>query len=227
MEFFVFSDDSKREILIKSTDADSNSADNNNLYTSTPLKTTNGNISDVSLDASDGIYTKMDDEEDFTPIEAKAKEQLMNSINAHSNSSFIASNAHSISRNLNSNSFAIKSDNPDSFSVNSVNTNGVNSVDKNTIGFNGLNSNSSFNTHSSSFNSVNTSIGSNITTIIAEIEGEVKKKPRHYVDKTYYIAKEILMTELTYKKDLDVIHVVSEFFCINGDLKSLYKVKYG
>lgn len=29
-------------------------------------------------------------------------------------------------------------------------------------------------------------------------------------DKAYYIAKELLMTERTYKKDLDVINVVSE-----------------
>nr|CAI5841542.1 unnamed protein product [Callosobruchus analis] len=60
-------------------------------------------------------------------------------------------------------------------------------------------------------NSINANVTNsninNTTTIIAEIEGEVKKKPRHFVDKTYYIAKEILMTELTYKKDLDVINV--------------------
>lgn len=31
-------------------------------------------------------------------------------------------------------------------------------------------------------------------------------------DKAYYIAKELLMTERTYKKDLDVINVVSEVF---------------
>lgn len=58
-------------------------------------------------------------------------------------------------------------------------------------------------------NTGTTTNSTNTTTIIAEIEGEVKKKPRHFVDKTYYIAKEILMTELTYKKDLDVINVVS------------------
>lgn len=50
----------------------------------------------------------------------------------------------------------------------------------------------------------------NTTTIIADIEGETKKKPRYILDKTYYIAKEILMTELTYKKDLDIINVVSK-----------------
>lgn len=61
-------------------------------------------------------------------------------------------------------------------------------------------------------NSVNsnsiTTNGSTTTTIIADIEGEVKKK-KFPSDKTYYIAKEILLTELTYKKDLDVINVVS------------------
>lgn len=60
-----------------------------------------------------------------------------------------------------------------------------------------------------SINANTTSNGTNTTTIIAEIEGEVKKKNKQPVDKTYYIAKEILMTELTYKKDLDVINVVS------------------
>ncbi|XP_044268600.1 FERM, ARHGEF and pleckstrin domain-containing protein 1-like isoform X1 [Tribolium madens] len=56
-------------------------------------------------------------------------------------------------------------------------------------------------------NSINANTnGTNTTTIIAEIEGEVKKKTKP-IDKTYYIAKEILMTELTYKKDLDVINV--------------------
>lgn len=56
----------------------------------------------------------------------------------------------------------------------------------------------------------NTTInGTNTTTIIADIEGEVKKKAKFPCDKTYYIAKEILMTELTYKKDLDVINMVS------------------
>lgn len=58
----------------------------------------------------------------------------------------------------------------------------------------------------------------NTTTIIADIENDVKKiKNRHLVDKTYYIAKEILMTELTYKKDLDVINVVSSGLVIQTD----------
>lgn len=64
-------------------------------------------------------------------------------------------------------------------------------------------------------NSVNantTSNGTNTTTIIADIEGEIKKKPKISLDKTYYIAKEILMTELTYKKDLDVINIVSIYY---------------
>lgn len=64
-----------------------------------------------------------------------------------------------------------------------------------------------------SINANTTSNGTNTTTIIAEIEGEVKKKSKHPIDKTYYIAKEILMTELTYKKDLDVINVVS-WLCV-------------
>lgn len=55
----------------------------------------------------------------------------------------------------------------------------------------------------------NSTPNGNTTTIIAEIEGEVKKKSRPALDKTYYIAKEILTTELTYKKDLDVINIVS------------------
>lgn len=61
-------------------------------------------------------------------------------------------------------------------------------------------------------NSVNANTTDNdvtTTTIIAEIEGEVKKRVRPQLDKTYYIAKEILMTELTYKKDLEVINSVS------------------
>ena len=33
---------------------------------------------------------------------------------------------------------------------------------------------------------------------------------RHPTDKAYFIAKEILMTERTYKKDLEVINLVSE-----------------
>ncbi|XP_076270465.1 FERM, ARHGEF and pleckstrin domain-containing protein 2-like [Rhynchophorus ferrugineus] len=59
-----------------------------------------------------------------------------------------------------------------------------------------------------SINDSKTTHSTNTTTIIADIENEVKKpKNRHLVDKTYYIAKEILMTELTYKKDLDVINI--------------------
>lgn len=62
--------------------------------------------------------------------------------------------------------------------------------------------------------STNGTIGTNTTTVIADIEGEVRKKYKYSSDKTYYIAKEILMTELTYKKDLDVINVVSIYFFI-------------
>lgn len=59
----------------------------------------------------------------------------------------------------------------------------------------------------------NSALNGNTTTIIAEIEGEGKKKSRPTLDKTYYIAKEILTTELTYKKDLDVINIVSFVCC--------------
>lgn len=55
---------------------------------------------------------------------------------------------------------------------------------------------------------IGTGTQKNTTTVIADIE-DVKKKYKYTSDKTYYIAKEILMTELTYKKDLDVINVVS------------------
>lgn len=65
-----------------------------------------------------------------------------------------------------------------------------------------------------SLNANTTSNGTNTTTIIADIEGEVRKKTRFMSDKSYYIAKEILMTELTYKKDLDVINVVR--YCTNS-----------
>ncbi|XP_044752124.1 FERM, ARHGEF and pleckstrin domain-containing protein 2 isoform X1 [Coccinella septempunctata] len=52
----------------------------------------------------------------------------------------------------------------------------------------------------------NNDISGITTTIIADIEGEVKKKHK-FVEKGYYMAKEIYMTEITYKKDLDVINV--------------------
>lgn len=206
------------------------------------MKSTNGNLSDVSLDASNGNYStnKLDDD-DITPIKTSVKEQLMNSINTNSTNSFTS--------NVTYNGYNNQNDKINN-SLSNTNTNGVNTTEKTPIGFslnsngtekspvgfnidsngtdkasigvnvnngfnansNGLNTNSSFNSNSNSFSSVNTILGSNITTIVAEIEGEVKKKPRHFVDKTYYIAKEILMTELTYKKDLDVIHVVSNMF---------------
>lgn len=57
-------------------------------------------------------------------------------------------------------------------------------------------------------NGINNNINANTTTIIADIEGEVKKRVPRY-DKIYYIAKEILTTEITYNKDLDVINTVS------------------
>lgn len=142
----LFSDEQK--LLDKKNGNDVSYIENNNFYSSTPnVKKVNGNISDISMNATNGDYTtsKIND----SPIRNFAKEQLMNSINANTN-------------------------------------------------------------------------GTNTTTIIAEIEGEVKKKSRP-TDKTYYIAKEILMTELTYKKDLDVINVVSKI--INNKLKK-YQFPY-
>ncbi|XP_050504893.1 FERM, ARHGEF and pleckstrin domain-containing protein 2-like isoform X2 [Diabrotica virgifera virgifera] len=133
------SDDSKKELLERTKVEDAKIRDNNNFYTSTPLRSANGNVSELSLAASNGNYSTTNTlNSDDSPSKVLAKEQLMNSINA------------------------------------------------NTM----VNGNST-----------------NTTTIIAEIEGETKKKSKHVVDKTYYIAKEILMTELTYKKDLDVINV--------------------
>uniref|UniRef100_A0AAR5PQZ0 Moesin/ezrin/radixin homolog 1 n=2 Tax=Dendroctonus ponderosae TaxID=77166 RepID=A0AAR5PQZ0_DENPD len=121
-------DDPKLEL--DSKDTPFRSMDNNNFYTSTPsYKNANGNVSNLSLDTTNAMYS-------LTGRNYE-NEQLMNSIN-------------------------------DSKSTN----------------------------------------GGNTTTIIADIEADVKKiKYRHTMDKTYYIAKEILMTELTYKKDLDVINV--------------------
>ncbi|CAG9834087.1 unnamed protein product [Diabrotica balteata] len=145
------SDDSKKELLEKTKAEDAKIRDNNNFYTSTPLRSANGNVSELSLAASNGNYSTTNTlNSDDSPSKVLAKEQLMNSINANT-----MVNAQS---NLSKIVF---------ISGNSTNT----------------------------------------TTIIAEIEGETKKKSKHVVDKTYYIAKEILMTELTYKKDLDVINV--------------------
>lgn len=107
----------------------------NKFYTSTPNNKINGNISDISLNATNGVYSTSIG--DVSPLKNYAKEQLLNKINANTT------------------------------------TNG----------------------------------GTNQTTIIAEIEGDIKKKPKQF-DRTYYIAKEILLTEVTYKKDLDVIDTV-------------------
>lgn len=65
------------------------------------------------------------------------------------------------------------------------------------------------NVNANNTSTTTTNNGTNTTTVIAEIEGETKKKIKIPIDKTFYIAKEILMTELTYKKDLDVINIVS------------------
>lgn len=56
-----------------------------------------------------------------------------------------------------------------------------------------------------SINEHNNNNCTNTTTIIAEIEGDVTRKPK-YIDKGYYIAKEILMTEIVYKKDLEILN---------------------
>lgn len=207
----ILADDTKREILHKSPDTIAKSPENNNLYCSTPLRTANGNMSDISLDADNGNYsTTQLDQDDITPIKASAKEKLMNSINTNTNSSFPI---NLTSTGVNTNGLSNKTDGSNS-SLNIDNS--VTTSEKISNKFNGTfnNINSSFNPNSNSFNNVNLNTGwNNTTTIIADIEGEVKKKSR-YVDKTYYIAKEILMTELTYKKDLDVIHVVSMLFML-------------
>ena len=48
------------------------------------------------------------------------------------------------------------------------------------------------------------------STRVGEIEGESRKR-KYPSDKAYFIAKEILTTERTYKKDLEVISLVSYF----------------
>lgn len=53
-------------------------------------------------------------------------------------------------------------------------------------------------------------------------EPENRKTRRWPTDKAYFIAKELLMTERTYKKDLDVINVVSVFLKkLNNCISSL------
>ncbi|CAG9825467.1 unnamed protein product [Phaedon cochleariae] len=75
--------DFKKEILDNSNGNDENIAENNNFYTSTPHKAPNGNVSDISLNVSNGNYSMPRDED--SPSKALAKEQLMNSINANNN----------------------------------------------------------------------------------------------------------------------------------------------
>ncbi|KAL1490433.1 hypothetical protein ABEB36_013128 [Hypothenemus hampei] len=113
--------------------------DNNNFYTSTPTYkgASNGNVSNLSLDAKNANYSLTNNRTGESPEKIFDKDHVANVVN-------------------------------DSKSSNGINT----------------------------------------TTIIADIENDTKKiKARHLVDKAYYIAKEILMTELTYKKDLEVINV--------------------
>lgn len=43
---------------------------------------------------------------------------------------------------------------------------------------------------------------------VADMEGESRKR-KYPSDKAYFVAKEILTTERTYKKDLEVINLVS------------------
>lgn len=54
-------------------------------------------------------------------------------------------------------------------------------------------------------------------------ETEIRKTKRWPTDKAYFIAKELLMTERTYKKDLDVINVVSIFFFFSLLIDSFIK----
>lgn len=49
---------------------------------------------------------------------------------------------------------------------------------------------------------------------VGEMEGESRKR-KYPSDKAYFIAKEILTTERTYKKDLEVINMVSDIFLLN------------
>ncbi|KAH1024807.1 hypothetical protein HUJ05_004241 [Dendroctonus ponderosae] len=186
-------DDPKLEL--DSKDTPFRSMDNNNFYTSTPsYKNANGNVSNLSLDTTNAMYS-------LTGRNYE-NEQLMNSINEDESSSDCESDSSS------------EAERPETFGL--VTSDGKKlafknkgkpiTTDKRPVkkiteaakpdrkGVKKLNSKSTN--------------GGNTTTIIADIEADVKKiKYRHTMDKTYYIAKEILMTELTYKKDLDVINV--------------------
>jgi hypothetical protein len=44
--------------------------------------------------------------------------------------------------------------------------------------------------------------------VVEEVDG--RKTKRWPTDKAYFITKELVMTERTYKKDLDVINIVRE-----------------
>lgn len=46
---------------------------------------------------------------------------------------------------------------------------------------------------------------------VGDMEGESRKR-KYPSDKAYFIAKEILTTERTYKKDLEVINLVCKIF---------------
>ena len=53
---------------------------------------------------------------------------------------------------------------------------------------------------------------SSYTVHLAKIRAFCSSLQRYPADKAYYIAKELLMTERTYKKDLEVLTVVRHCF---------------
>ena len=50
---------------------------------------------------------------------------------------------------------------------------------------------------------------------------------RYPTDRAYFIAKEILMTERTYKKDLEVLNLVSLTYFLNACISTTLKVIHG
>ena len=50
---------------------------------------------------------------------------------------------------------------------------------------------------------------------------------RYPTDRAYFIAKEILMTERTYKKDLEVLNLVSLTYFLNVCISTTLKVIHG
>ncbi|XP_056647622.1 FERM, ARHGEF and pleckstrin domain-containing protein 2-like [Diorhabda sublineata] len=76
-------DDNKKELLERVKVEDTKLTDNNNFYTSTPLRTANGNVSELSLTSNGNYSTTNTLNGDDSPSKVLAKEQLMNSINAN------------------------------------------------------------------------------------------------------------------------------------------------